>query len=141
VAFLRHAIDALGLINAVAVHGRAELLAHSLDHRERYDLATARAVSGAATLAELLIPFLAVGGLAVLMKTPGALGEELPRAERALLQLGAHVERVLPIALAGRAGDMLGRRELILIRKEAPTDERYPRRPGTPQKRPLGPAK
>jgi 16S rRNA (guanine527-N7)-methyltransferase len=138
VAFLQHAIDILGLSNATALHGRAEHLAHSADHRQRYELATARAVASAATLVELLVPFLMVGGLAVLMKTPGPLDEELPRAERALLQLGAHVEGVVPVALSGSAGELLGPRVLIVVRKDCPTDERYPRRPGTPQKRPLG---
>lgn len=136
-AFLQHAIEVLRLSNATTVHGRSEDLARAPTHRERYDLAIARAVGSVATLVELLIPFLVVGGRAVLMKTWAGVAEELSPAEGALLQLEAQLEAVVPVELGGPPGGMLGRRALIVVRKDAPTSARYPRRPGVPQRRPL----
>jgi len=44
--FLRAVIDDLGLSGVEAIHARAEELGHDFVHRERYDIATARAVIG-----------------------------------------------------------------------------------------------
>ena len=45
VKFLQHIIETLELKEIVAVHGRAEELAHKAEYRSSFDLVTARAVS------------------------------------------------------------------------------------------------
>jgi 16S rRNA (guanine527-N7)-methyltransferase len=131
IQFLDHAIRALALENATVLHGRAEERAHEAQHREAYDVATARAAGSTATLIELLIPFLKPGGLAILMKTRRMLDPELDEAAAALSRLQAGVEAVRdgPRAFQDHA--------LVLVRKQGPTPPEYPRRPGIPARRPL----
>jgi 16S rRNA (guanine527-N7)-methyltransferase len=66
------------------------------------------------------------------MKGPGA-QEELARAEKALMLLGGSIKKTLPVSLP----EGMGERLLLLVTKDAPTPETYPRRPGLPKKRPL----
>ena len=109
------------------VTDRAELAGRDSELREAFDVATARAVSSAPTVAELLVPFLRVGGKAVLQR-----GSLEPRERDALtdaaLMLGARMleERTLE-----------GGRRVVILVKEQSTPERFPRRPGVPEKRPL----
>jgi 16S rRNA (guanine527-N7)-methyltransferase len=124
--FLREAADELEL-DALVLCERAEDAARDPQHRERYASATARAVGSATTVLELTVPLLAPGGLAVLQRGEAAEGEARAVAD-ACLVLGAQVERVV-------AQD--GARRLLLVRKIAPTGDRFPRRAGMPSKRPL----
>ena len=133
VQFLQHAVRALAIVNASVAGGRAEELAQSADYRERYDVAVARAVGSISTLVELLMPFLRIGGHAVLMKTLRVARTELERAERAVAALSCVVEEVVPVVLPGLLDD----RALIVVRKTGATGQLYPRRPGIPQRRPL----
>ncbi len=132
-AFCRHVVNHLGLEGVQVLHARAETVAHQEDHRERYDLALARAVAPMQALVEYLLPFLRVGGLAVAQK--GETGPaEAQAAEPALRILGGAVERLIPLQLPG----VVETRYLVRVRKLAATPARYPRRPGMPVKRPLG---
>ncbi|MPZ13837.1 MAG: 16S rRNA (guanine(527)-N(7))-methyltransferase RsmG [Chloroflexi bacterium] len=133
VVFLLHAIKTLALGNARAVRGRAEEIARQPEHRERYDLATARAVGSVATLVELLVPLLRVGGRAVLMKTRTGIDEEIAAAASALDRLRCVVDAVEPVA----PPDLCETRVLVVLRKVAATPPTYPRRPGVPARRPL----
>lgn len=132
VAFLQSVIDALGL-NAVAVHLRAEDAARRPEYREAFDLAVARAVAPMNVLCEFTLPFVKVGGRLLAMKGPG-LDEELRGAEGALAILGGGVERVIDLPIPGRDWSHRG----AWIVKAAPTPDRYPRRAGVPEKKPLG---
>ena len=129
--FLRNVIDRLGL-NAEALHLRAEEAARRPDLRERFDLATARAVAPMNVLCEYLLPLTRVGGRALALKGPG-MDEELAGAENALKTLGGAVERVQSLAIPGRDWD----HRAVWIAKIAPTPEKYPRRAGIVEKRPL----
>lgn len=106
---------------------RAELAAHDGELRERFWSGTARAVSSAPTVAELLLPFLEIGGRAILQR-----GEVSPRELQALedaaLMLGGRIEAMEEGAAIGR---------IIVVRKIAVTPARFPRRNGIPEKRPL----
>ena len=132
VKFLQAVIDALGL-NARAVHLRAEDAARRQDLREGFDLAVARAVAPMAVLAEYLLPFVKPGGWMLAMKGPG-LEEELAQAGPALEALGGALDRVEPLAIPGQDWA----HSAAWVRKERPTPDRYPRRAGLPEKRPLG---
>ena len=131
VEFLKGVIDALGL-NAEALHLRAEDAARKDGLREAFDLAAARAVAPMNVLSEYLLPFVWVGGWALALKGPG-LEDELSQAEAAIATLGGRLERVQPLPIPGRDWD----HRAAWIAKAAPTPEKYPRRSGVVEKRPL----
>lgn len=124
--FLESLSEELGIAGTVIAE-RAESAAHRTDLRERYASGTARALGAAATVAELLIPFLEIGGIAVLQRGAPAPEEEIS-LEDASLMLGGSLEREIPLEKD---------RRIILLRKSAPTPHRFPRRAGVPAKRPL----
>jgi len=134
VDFLRRVIEALGL-RARAVHLRAEDAARQAEHRERYDVAVARAVAGLPALLELTLPLVRVGGRALAWKGPAAL-EELERAARAAALLGGRLRAPQPAPVPGRDWNHL----LIAAEKESRTAGRYPRKAGAPARKPLGAA-
>ena len=68
VAFINEVIDCLELEGARAVHGRAEDLGQKPAYRAQFNVATARAVASLPVLLEYVIPFLCVGGTALLPK-------------------------------------------------------------------------
>jgi 16S rRNA (guanine527-N7)-methyltransferase len=124
--FLERALAALELRGEV-VPLRAEVAAHDDRWRERFDSGTARALALAPVVAELLLPFLRVGGAAILQR--GTMDDrERAALEDAAIMLGGAVE-------AENSVD--GDRRIILVRKTLPTPARFPRRTGIPQKRPL----
>lgn len=129
VGFLREVIDALELPAIRAMHGRAEELARDDAFRERFDMATARAVAALPTLLELTVPFLDVGGQAFLPKGL-EIAEELQRGACATRQLGAE------IILADIAPTAESR--LVIVEKLRPTPTMFPRRAGMPNQSPLG---
>jgi len=131
VDFLRGVIDRLGL-NAVALHLRAEDAARQERLREGFDLAVARAVAPMNVLCEYLLPLVRVGGHMLALKGPG-LDDELTWTENALQLLGGEIERVQPLIIPGRDWN----HRAAWIAKTAPTPEKYPRRAGTVEKRPL----
>ena len=131
VAFLRTVIDRLGL-NAGALHLRAEDAARQGALRERFDLAVARAVAPMNVLCEYLLPLVRVGGHMLALKGPG-LEEELARAGSALDLLGGRLDRVQPLVIPGRDWD----HRAAWIAKAVPTPEKYPRRAGVAEKKPL----
>ena len=131
--FLRHLVRRLGLSGVDVVVGRAEELAHDSAYRQTFDVVVSRAVARLDTLAELALPFCAVGGVFVAQKK-GDIGGEVAEAETAIDSLGGRLREVRPVVL----DELGGERYLVAIEKRATTPLRYPRRPGIPQKRPLG---
>ena len=130
-AFLAHLSEILELEDISVRTGRAETLAHEAEMREAFDMALARAVAEVATLAELTLPFVRVGGIVVMHKKAD-IADELEQAQGAIETLGGRLREVLPVTLPG-----LDERALVVLEKQHPTPERYPRRPGMPAKRPL----
>jgi 16S rRNA (guanine527-N7)-methyltransferase len=103
------------LENVAVVWGRAEE-----QSTDAFDLALAKAVAKPPVAAELALPLVRPGGMAVLW-----VGET------------ADPERVS--AVAGRLAARLEREEsgLLVLRKLGPTPHGFPRRPGMAKKRPL----
>lgn len=132
VQFCDEVIRTLGLCGIRAVHGRAEEAAHQPEHRERYDVVTARAVAPLPTLAEYLLPFARTGGVCIAMKGSDA-EAEVSHAAGAIGKLGGEVSRVEAVSLPGRDD----RRALIVISKRHATPKLYPRQGGAPRKSPL----
>lgn len=124
--FLESMLDELELAGCVVAH-RAETAGHDEELRERFATGTARAVSSAPTVAELLLPFIVVGGVAVLQRGRFEEHERNALSDAALMLGGALGEEVA----------LDGERRIILVRKQAATPNRFPRRTGIPEKRPL----
>jgi 16S rRNA (guanine527-N7)-methyltransferase len=114
------------------INARAEEAGQDPAHREQYDLALARALSGMATLAELTLPLVRVGGLVIAQKgaDPAA---EVATSQSAITILGGQVREIVPVAVPG----LEEARHLVVLEKVLASPQKYPRRPGMPAKRPL----
>ncbi len=129
--FLRTAVEALGIADRVDVAtARAEALAADPAHRERWPLATARALAPLAELVELAFPLLAIGGSLIAWKGSD-LDHELAAARRAATALGSATLTVEAVAVAGLTGH-----RLVTMRKLGPTPAAYPRDPPARDRRP-----
>ena len=99
---------------------RAELFA--LTNREKYDFATARAVAPLSILLEIIMPIVKVGGYFLAMKGAGY-ETEINDASKAFKKLNCSIESIyeceLPVSYEKRA--------IIRIRKDGPTNKKYPR--------------
>lgn len=130
-AFLEHMVQCLGLNDVAVVAARAEVLGHSPAHRERYDVAVARAVADTRVLAEYCLPLCRVGGRFLAPKG-ATIEDELAAAAPAIALLGGKLHAAEPVTIPG-----VEPRTLLVIDKIAPTPAQYPRAPGVPAKRPL----
>ncbi len=128
-AFIRAAADAAGLTNVEVVAERAEAWRAGLG---THDLVTARALAPLAVLGEYAAPLLREGGMLVAWKGRRDALEERD-AVAAADALGLAVEEIRSVDPFPGADH----RHLYLLRKVAPTPERFPRRPGMARKRPL----
>lgn len=132
VDFLEHLLQRLGFSDVEVIHARAEDLAHRPGCREGYDWAIARALAEMPTLVEYLLPLVRVRGAMLAQKGENA-PAEVHAAEEAIRILGGRVRKLVPVDLHGLAET----RYLVIVDKVAATPEKYPRRPGIPEKRPL----
>jgi 16S rRNA (guanine527-N7)-methyltransferase len=130
--FLEHLVGRLGLKDVEIIKGRAEDIARLPRHREKYGLVLSRAVASLPALAELTIPFISIGGMFVAQKK-GDIAGELKSAGKAVEVLGGRVKEIKPVKVEGPDDD----RCLIVIEKIKETPEKYPRRNGMPEKRPI----
>ena len=125
--FLDALLKELGL-KAALVHGRAEDLGQNKLYREQFDAVISRAVANLPVLLELTTPFVRVGGTAIAYK--GDADQELESAKTAAFLLHVKLRSV-------DLDSNLGKRCLIFADKIAPTPRSYPRKAGTPSKKPL----
>jgi 16S rRNA (guanine527-N7)-methyltransferase len=98
-----------------------------------YDVATARALAALPVLVEYAAPLLRTGGALVAWKGARAREEEEAGA-RAAAAVGLELLEVRRVVPFEGARD----RHLHVFCKTSPTPERFPRRPGMAEKRPLG---
>ena len=131
VRFLEDVCSLLGLTDVEIRNERAEALAR--DRRDQYDVGTARAVGSLGHCSEYLLPFLRVGGDAIVWK--GRVDAELPGAQKACASLGGEIVSIVPTASLG-VGDVLPGRNLIVVRKTRATPPRYPRPSAEARRRP-----
>ena len=124
--------EKFGITNVSAVHGRAEELARRKDMREQFDLCVSRAVANLSTLAEYCLPFVKPSGKFVAYKGPDC-GDEVKDAAKAIaLMGGGHTEIVTP-----NIEGVPFEHTLVIIDKEKQTPKTYPRKAGTPAKKPI----
>ncbi|MDI3480852.1 MAG: rRNA (guanine527-N7)-methyltransferase [Tepidanaerobacteraceae bacterium] len=128
--FLYEAVSRLELKSVEIVNERAETAAKNLKYRQTQDVAIARAVSSLRVLAEICLPFVKKGGMFIAMK--GEKTEtEIEEAQNSIKTMGGKISEVIEYA----AGD--AKHKLVIIGKIDNTPEKYPRRPGIPEKNPL----
>ena len=132
--YVKSAAELLKLENVECVAMRAEDGGTNPIYREKYDVATARAVAELRILAELCIPYVRVGGLFIAMKGKNA-EYELKDARRALSILGITETKQESIELTG-ATETLSH-PLIVMKKGAKTPANYPRVYSQISKKPL----
>ncbi|MEG0592402.1 MAG: 16S rRNA (guanine(527)-N(7))-methyltransferase RsmG [Coprobacillus sp.] len=128
--FINHLSKELGLDNVKAVSARAE--EYALDHRESFDIVTARAVARLNILQELCLPLVKLNGYFITLKGLKA-KEELSEAKNGIEKLGGKVKEEVDFTL----NDENDHRCNIYIYKEKPTPKSYPRPFGKIKKKPL----
>lgn len=130
--FLQEVVKELNLKNIEIVHARAEEFGQNKNYREKFDIATSRAVANLVTLSEYLVPLVKIGGKIISMKASNA-KEEINDAQKAIEVLGGKIEKIeefdLPESDIGRT--------IIIIDKNKCTPAIYPRKAGTPAKEPI----
>lgn len=129
ITFLKQLVEKLGLDNVNLVHGRAE--EYAKEHRESFDIVTARAVARANILNELCIPLVKVGGYFISMKGKNA-DEEISEGN-SLKILNARIVKKNEYFLPKEES----KRVLILIEHFEKCPSKYPRAFASIKKNPL----
>jgi 16S rRNA (guanine527-N7)-methyltransferase len=132
ITFLEHLASSLKLDHVFFYHDRAETFAQNPQHREAYDIVTARAVARMSVLSELCLPLVKLDGTFIAMKASST-QEEMEAGKKAITTLGGKVEDIHHFLLPIENSE----RNVITIKKVKPTPKKYPRKPGTPNKMPI----
>ena len=120
--FLKELCEAIE-IPVNLVHARAEDAGRSLEYREQYDVATARAVAALPVLCEYCLPLVKKGGCFIAMKGPES-DEEILESKKAIELLGGKQSRIENFELNGE--EKMERR-IIVIGKFSATPPKNPR--------------
>ncbi|MCL1972844.1 MAG: 16S rRNA (guanine(527)-N(7))-methyltransferase RsmG [Endomicrobia bacterium] len=133
--FLENANKKLGF-DIEILNKRAEEVGQNPLYRQQYDIVLSRAVSKFSPNLEISIPLLRVGGHFIVHKTKNSAEskeEGLPSVENALRHLGARLEKTIPYKLPEQELDYC----ILIFKKFKDTPAQFPRKPGTPEKKPL----
>lgn len=128
-AFLVQTAARLALRGVDVLPKRAEEAGREPRLRERFDVATARALAAMPVLVELCLPFVRVGGRLLAQKTTA---EEIDRARHAIEVLGGQLNAVI-----AAPSDIRRTGTVVVVDKVRPTPSAYPRRSGLPARKPL----
>lgn len=131
VFFLKKAVAELNLENVFTLHQRAEDYGRG-EGREMFPWVTARALAPLNIAAEIALPLVKRGGFLWAFKGPG-FANELKDAEEIIKRCGGNLEQIIKYILPQAKKE----RFLLIFKKITATEERFPRRPGMPQKRPI----
>ena len=132
-SFLNAVADTTDTHNVTLIHDRAETGARRPELREKFDVATARALAPLNVLCEYLLPYVRTGGCALCWKGP-AVQEEMEAGMKAACLLGGRTEMPFPCLVAGRNWE----HQILQIVKIRQTSSAYPRKAGIPKQKPLG---
>jgi|SRR6056297_3144620 len=132
IKFLDEVVKELDLEDVECIHARAEELGKNKKYREKYDYGFSRAVASLNVLLEYVLPFVKKGGLFIAFKGSN-FKDEIQESKKALNLLGGEIidirEYKLPETDISRS--------MIVVKKINSTPKKYPRKPGTPNKKPL----
>lgn len=130
--FLNTVVNELGLKNVTTIHSRAEDGARKPELREKFDVATSRAVANMAVLSEFCMPYVKKGGYFVALKGP-AIDEELENGSNAIKILGGELQGIIEISI--EETDL--KHNIVEVKKVKNCPKTYPRKAGTVNKKPL----
>ncbi|MFL8712544.1 16S rRNA (guanine(527)-N(7))-methyltransferase RsmG [Clostridioides sp. GD02377] len=130
--FLEEVSRELELANIKFIHGRAEDFGKDEKYREKYDIATARAVAGLPILMEFCVPFVKVGGYFICLKGPNA-NLELEESQKAIDILGLEFAEKIDVELP----EIDLNHNILVFKKIKETPVKYPRKAGKPAKNPI----
>ncbi len=130
--FLSEVINELQLTNCETLHARAEEYAIKTEYREKYDFAVSRAVASLASLAELCLGYVKVGGYFIALKGPGVT-QEIEVANKAISVMGGKIEKIIEYNIP--TTDLS--HNLVVIKKVKSTPKGYPRKSPKPIKEPI----
>ena len=128
VNFLNETIELLKIENISAVHARVE----DFLEKASFDYVVSRAVSQTNTLLEYLLPFVKVGGYAILYKSK-KFEEEMEHAKKALEVLGGEIEKIEKVYI----DEIDSERLLVFVKKIKATPKTYPRGKNLPKIKPI----
>ena len=132
IKFLEEVTSQLGLSKVLCLHSRAEDAARKREHRDHYDVVTARAVARLAVLNEFCLPYVRPGGVFIAMKGTD-ISTELDEGRYSVTKLNGKIQDVKRLTLPTEGAD----RHLVICAKKAATPSLYPRKSGIPLKTPL----
>ncbi len=133
IRYVQETAQMLGCENLTALAARAEDAGKG-EHREKYDVCTARAVAALPVLAELCLPLVRVGGKFLAMKARRG-EEEWESAAGAVAKLGGKLVARHTVTLTD--GDEQDERIIFEIEKVKSTPTAYPRAYAKIAKNPL----
>ncbi|MGI0491217.1 16S rRNA (guanine(527)-N(7))-methyltransferase RsmG [Alkalinema pantanalense CENA528] len=132
ITFLQQMTQELNLTNIHCLVDRVEQVGQDPQQRERYDLATLRAVAAANVCAEYALPLVKVGGEAILYRGQWTMEEEAELI-RAVEKLGGDLMEVETFVTPLSEGQ----RTCLHLAKIKPTPPEFPRAIGIPTQKPL----
>lgn len=130
--FLNVVVRELGLKNVTTIHSRAEDGARNPELREKFDVATSRAVANMAVLSEFCMPYVKKGGHFVALKGP-SIDEELENGSNAIKILGGELKGIIEVSI--EETDL--KHNIVEVKKIKECPKAYPRKAGTVNKKPL----
>lgn len=130
--FLQEVASKLSIDDIEFIHGRAEDFGKNEDYREKFDIATARAVAGLPVLMEFCVPFIKVGGYFVCLKGPNA-NLELEESKKAMEVLGVEYIEKIDVKLP----EIDLNHNILIFKKVKNTPSKYPRKAGKVSKNPI----
>ena len=130
--FVDEVIEELNLKKIKTVHARAEDMANQKEYRENFDYCLSRAVANLATLAELCLPFVKVGGKFISYKA-GEIETEVSSSALAAKVLANSKWTVQYFNIP----DTQIQRSFVSCVKIKTTPKKYPRKAGLPGKEPI----
>lgn len=130
ITFINEVISNLNMSGIIALHFRIEDLAVNPAYRETFDICISRAVARLNTLAEYSLPFVKLGGKMIAYKSK-QIDDEMFEARKAIKLLGGEIKEVSINNLEN------GDRNVLVIEKETPTPEKFPRPKNLPRTKPI----
>ena len=123
----------LGIKNITTVHGRAEDVGKSKEHREQHDICVSRAVASLDVLCEWCLPLVKKGGYFVAYKGENV-SRETEDAANAIKLLGGKIAEIRKVQTEEES---ISGHVLVMIKKVKNTPSKYPRQAGQARKNPL----
>jgi 16S rRNA (guanine527-N7)-methyltransferase len=132
--FIQKVIKDLGLKQCSVLCNRAEILGQDTNYREQFDIAVSRAIAKPPTAFELVLPFIKLQGFAYFFASGLDWGDSKKNSQICKL-IGCQIYKQEPYMIV--MNQNIEDKRIICVQKKERTDPGFPRKVGTPSKRPL----